>query len=135
MNVMEINVTESLLSALATVIPIEAVSGENQTDDRSPTSWRADDKLGRKVIQDVDKAEAPQTNQARLQNVLDSLSSMQALQRTALQFSLDEAAGKSVIRVVDLESGMLIRQLPSEAALVLLQKLDEIKGLLIETQV
>lgn len=138
---MEINVTESLLSALSTVTPIEAVSGKNKTDDESSMPWRADEKLGRQFKQRIDsvvsdnKLDRFQLNQTRLQGLLDSLSNMQAIQRTALQFSLDDISGQQVIRVVDVESGALIRQLPSEEALVLSQKLDEIKGLFIETQV
>lgn len=135
---MEIDVTESLLTALSTVTPIEAVSGQNKTDDDSSTPGQANGKSKGQVVQGVEpgnKLDRFQSTQVRLQDLLDSLSSMQAVQRTALQFSVDDASGLKVIQIIDRESGTFIRALSSEEALILSQKLDEIKGLLIDTQV
>ncbi|WP_298770809.1 flagellar protein FlaG [uncultured Shewanella sp.] len=139
---MEIDVTESLLTALSTVTPIEVVSGQNKTDDDSSTPGQANGKSNGQVVQGVEqrveqvnKLDRFQSTQVRLQDLLYSLSSMQAVQRTALQFSVDDASGLEVIRIIDRESGTFIRALSSEEALILSQKLDEIKGLLIDTQV
>jgi uncharacterized FlaG/YvyC family protein len=62
---------------------------------------------------------------------------VQNLQRD-LQFTVDEATGKDVVTVIDSESKEVIRQLPSEEALVLARRLAENRDAgiqLISTQV
>jgi flagellar protein FlaG len=45
-----------------------------------------------------------------------------------LKFSADEETGREIIKVVDIKSGRIIRQIPSEEALNLLRHLQEHKG-------
>lgn len=49
---------------------------------------------------------------------------VQEMERT-LDFQVDEDSGKTVIRVYDNQSSKLIRQIPSELALMLAQKLND----------
>ena len=49
----------------------------------------------------------------------------------SVQLSLDAGSGRAVVRVIDSETGQLIRQIPSEEALELRRALDRIAGLLI----
>ncbi len=49
---------------------------------------------------------------------------VQSVQRD-LSFNMDEDSGKTVIRVVDTESGELIRQIPSEEVLAIASQLRE----------
>lgn len=51
---------------------------------------------------------------------------VQSVQRD-LSFNMDEDSGKTVIRVVDTESGELIRQIPSEEVLAIASHLREIQ--------
>ncbi len=52
-----------------------------------------------------------------------------------LEFSVDDAAvGKTVVKVVDKETGDMIRQIPSEEALDIARALDRLQGLLIRRQ-
>jgi len=44
-----------------------------------------------------------------------------------LSFNLDEESGQTIIRVVDSESGELIRQIPSEEALAIAHQLRDIQ--------
>ncbi len=49
-----------------------------------------------------------------------------------LEFSFDDAAvGKTVVKVVDKETGDMIRQIPSEETLAIAKALDRLQGLLI----
>lgn len=60
---------------------------------------------------------------------------VQQTQRT-LDFELDETSGKAIIRVYDKASSELIRQIPSELALELAQRLnDEESSILFSAQV
>jgi len=45
-----------------------------------------------------------------------------------LKFSVDEETGRQIIKVVDVESGKLIRQIPSEEVLDFLRQLEQLKG-------
>ena len=51
-----------------------------------------------------------------------------------LHFSVDEESGKTVIRVTDLSTDELIRQIPSEKLLAVSQALEEFSGLLLEAK-
>ena len=50
----------------------------------------------------------------------------------AVQLSLDSDSGQPIVRVVDTETGQLIRQIPTEEVLELRRALDRIAGLLIK---
>ncbi|KRW65113.1 flagellar biosynthesis protein FlaG [Pseudomonas sp. TTU2014-105ASC] len=64
--------------------------------------------------------------------VVDRLrSQVQNLQRD-LSFSVDDSSGEVVVRVVDGESGKVLRQIPSEELLRLAERLDEMRSLLFE---
>jgi len=54
--------------------------------------------------------------------------------RQGLQFSVDEATGHTVVRVLDSETGQTIRQIPSEEALAISQSLERLQGVLLKQQ-
>jgi len=58
---------------------------------------------------------------------------MQELQRN-LDFSVDEASGQVVVKVVDGESGKLVRQIPSEELLRLSERLEDMRSLLFKAE-
>ncbi len=58
---------------------------------------------------------------------------IQSVQRN-LDFSVDDTSGEVVIKVVDTESGKLVRQIPSEEALRLSEQLEELRSLMFETR-
>ena len=59
-----------------------------------------------------------------------------ALQSTAhgLEFSVDSRSGSVIMRVVDSQTGEVIRQVPSEELLVVARTLDKLKGILLHRQ-
>ncbi len=89
-----------------------------------------------KAVEDVDKSalEEPKMDEEELQNLVDDLSSMMSVMRKGLAFKIDEDSGTSVVSVMDIESGDLIRQIPNEEALKLARKLTEVTGLLMKTE-
>ncbi len=58
---------------------------------------------------------------------------VQVLQRD-LNFSVDDSTGQVVIRVLDGDSGKVVRQIPSEDILRLAERLDEMRSLLFEAK-
>jgi flagellar protein FlaG len=69
-----------------------------------------------------------------LNKVAEELTDMLAMMKKGLTFSVDDDSGRQVISVKDTVSGDIIRQIPSEEALELADKLSEFTGLLTKTQ-
>jgi len=49
-----------------------------------------------------------------------------------LRFSVDEDTGKTVVRIVDTDTGEIIRQVPSEEMLAISRSIDRLQGLLLD---
>jgi len=49
----------------------------------------------------------------------------------SLEFSVDEASGRAVVRVVDTETQQVIRQIPSKEMLEISRALERLQGLLL----
>lgn len=58
---------------------------------------------------------------------------VQDIQRN-LDFSVDDSSGQIVVKVIDGESGQLVRQIPSEELLRLSERLEDMRSLLFKTQ-
>lgn len=70
-----------------------------------------------------------------LQTALSKMTEhVQNLQR-ALQFSVDEASGETVVTVVDAETKEVIRQIPSEELLAIANRLRSTAGVLLAESV
>jgi flagellar protein FlaG len=54
--------------------------------------------------------------------------------RRDLKFSMDDESGKVVVKVTDSTTGEVIRQMPSEEALKLAQRLQEARSLLFQAK-
>lgn len=72
---------------------------------------------------------------AQLQNVVDNINKTLKQSNKNLEFSVDADTKKSVVKLVDTETGDLIRQFPSEEALAISRSIDQIQqGLLLRQQ-
>lgn len=65
--------------------------------------------------------------------ITDIRDRMQDVQRN-LNFSVDDSTGEIVVKVIDGESGKVVRQIPSEEVLKLAEQLDSVRSLLFKTQ-
>lgn len=52
----------------------------------------------------------------------------------SIQFSLDDDTGFTVVKVIDLQTKEVLRQIPSEEAIHIAKALDKLKGLLIQSK-
>lgn len=75
----------------------------------------------------------PEPTPQQVQQAVDNINlALHTSNNTALQFTVDPGGRTTVVRLVDTESGELIRQFPSEAALAIAESIDNFqKGLLI----
>lgn len=69
---------------------------------------------------------------AKTNQAVEQLNSFAKSIRPELSFSVDEASGTQVVRLVDIDSKEVIRQIPSEEAIQIAQALDKFQGLFIK---
>jgi len=81
-------------------------------------------------------------SKAELQQAVDVVNQAVALEQRSLNFSIDDASGRSVIKVIDYETDELIKQIPSEELLKVAQDIKRLQeemgqsiGLLIDNKV
>ncbi|MEL4277913.1 flagellar protein FlaG [Shewanella xiamenensis] len=80
------------------------------------------------------RATEDEQNPEKLTQVATELSDMMSMMRKGLAFKVDENSGQAVVTVLDKDTGDVIRQMPSEEALALAEKLSEVTGLLMKTE-
>jgi flagellar protein FlaG len=66
--------------------------------------------------------------------VVEQLSEVMSIMNKGLAFSIDDDSGSAIVKVMDIDTGELIRQIPNDEALELAQKLLDVKGLLMRTE-
>ena len=86
-------------------------------------------------VEQAKQAERAQAKKIDLEEVAQKLQEFMGSINTSLQFSVDEEAGRDVIKVVDKESGDLVRQFPSEEVLDVIKSLSRATGTLLDEQV
>ena len=86
-----------------------------------------------KTVSDGEKEPAAQPQQVE-EAVKKFESFVKDIQRN-LDFSVDDSSGQVVVKVVDGDSGKLIRQIPSEELLRLSERLEDLRSLLFSEKV
>lgn len=71
---------------------------------------------------------------AALQSAVDRTNKMIQPIATDLQFSVDSGTNQTVVKVVDMATNQVIRQVPSEEMLKIAEALDKLDGLLVKSQ-
>ena len=68
----------------------------------------------------------------QLQDAVKQINDFPKPVNSAIQFSLDDDTGKTVIKIIDTASKEVLRQVPSEEMLAIAHALDKIAGVLIK---
>jgi flagellar protein FlaG len=113
-------VTSTTANAAALAAAASQTVRPPQTAERPAEPAKPAAKTAETGAADIDVTQAAQ----RVEKFVQTLSS-------DLQFSVDEASGSNVVRVVDRSTQEVIRQIPSEEMLAIARALDRIQGLLI----
>jgi flagellar protein FlaG len=67
-----------------------------------------------------------------MKEISASLNEDMNIRSKSLKFSVDESTNRMLVKVLDKESGELIRQIPSEAILKVAHSLEALKGILFD---
>lgn len=83
-----------------------------------------------------------EVNPSRLQEAVDVMNQAVQLDKRGLSFAIDDVSGRSIIKVTDLSTDELIRQIPAEEILKVAQDIKQLQekmgqsiGLLIDKRV
>ena len=136
---MDIGISTANVAAKIDAVKSETVKTElnvtplaaQQSDKTELTRISSIQAVSNTTLEESEKKPAPE---ADLNKIAEELTDMLSLMRKGLTFSVDDDSGRQVISVKDIASGDLIRQIPSEEALNLAEKLSEFTGLLTKTE-
>jgi flagellar protein FlaG len=118
-----------LLTAQGAPLPSAAssnLSNARATPEPKPADLRPAD-LGKL---EADRTEAAKASVEQKQKALDEINQVMGAFAISVRFQIDPADQQVVIKVVDQESGKVIRQFPSEEVVRMSKALDNLKGLL-----
>ena len=68
----------------------------------------------------------------KLSDAVKNMNDFLQMARRTLEFSMDDASGKMVVKITDTETNKVIRQIPSETMLKIAKELGHLSGLLLE---
>ncbi len=77
------------------------------------------------------EASAVEIRQAEIRQAIDAANASLKQVASDLEFAMDSATGKTVLRVIDTGTRQILRQFPSEEMLAIGRALDRFHGLLI----
>lgn len=80
-------------------------------------------------------APQPQPKPEQLQEAVQSMKLMvESKAPNTLAFSIDDSTGKTIVRITDVQTGEMIRQIPSEEMLAIARSIDKMQGLLLQQE-
>ena len=120
---------EDIRTQPVTPVRVENAGLESDAIARTSISRASDTTEPRKTFQ-KEKRSADE-----IRKDLDAINAQLKIMNRSIQFSIDESSHDIVVRVVDKESGELIRQVPPESLLRLREQLTEISGMIVEERV
>lgn len=68
---------------------------------------------------------------AELEQAVKTLNKLPAIEAQDVRFSIDEDTGRTVVKVIDVATDTVLRQIPNAEALALSRSLDKMQGLLL----
>lgn len=81
-----------------------------------------------------DALDKTKDSRGQLDSAVASIQSYAQSVTRNLNFSIDDSTGEVVVKVIDGESGKVVRQIPSEEVLKLAARLDDMRSLMFEAQ-
>ncbi len=119
------------ISNATSMTPLPGSNEFNRSTAESPTGIHADNGSETGIETTL---EAPSLSVQELSQVVDSINDVMTRMSRALNFEVDTDSDELVVRVTDRETGELIRQIPSEDTLKLMQHIEEMNNILFETR-
>jgi flagellar protein FlaG len=74
---------------------------------------------------------AAEPSRSELESAVKTLNKFTEMAAQDVQFSIDDESGKTVVKVIDVETQTVLRQFPNAEALSISRSLDKMQGLLL----
>ncbi|MCD6115945.1 flagellar protein FlaG [bacterium] len=87
----------------------------------------------REVQNNVENAVALDEHTA--QEIADGMNKVSSVFNTSLSFSVDKSTGRTIIKVVDKDTEKVIREIPPEKMVRLMEKISNVMGLLLDVEI
>jgi flagellar protein FlaG len=116
----------------STAAPVIRLFGSASSSDGARPAGQAAASASAQRTGDVRMGDKEQ--RAAVEEAVSSIEKFTQSIRRDLSFSLDDSTGRVVVKVTDSTSGEVIRQIPSEEALRLAERLDEARSLLFKAE-
>jgi len=130
MDVITANAPHPILSRDSQLRPPSQLNDEGNPKVQSDTIISPTD-----VTQAAEDVKASENKGIELQQAVEDIATSMDFIQKGLAFKIDKELGEPVVRVIDVSTGDLIRQIPNEEALEIAKKLNEVTGLLMKTEV
>jgi flagellar protein FlaG len=108
----------------------QAFNIQNQQVAQNQQETAVDPKKPQVVQESVKLNEQQKLSREELSQSIQQLNDQIQKFNRDLQFVTDEATGKRVVKVIDRNTGALIRQIPPEEILRIMQNIDNMSGLI-----
>ena len=116
------NITSSVM--------VEAVAGPLATKPVVPQQTM--ERVQAERVLPADKATGQNVSQKELNQSIEQIQVMMDLRNRSVEFTTDESSGVRVVKVVDSNSGDVIRQMPAEELLSFMRNLTRMLGTFID---
>lgn len=84
-----------------------------------------------KAVENTENRSSTEASKAALTSAVDKLNELVAPALQTVQFSMDEEAGRMIVKVVDTATQKTIRQIPNEEVLAFSKTLGRLQGLVV----
>ena len=111
-----------------------AVQEKNKVDKPSDVDKTATEETANKSVENKTKSSVTMTPK-QLDKVAQQLQDFMGEMNRSLEFLVDKDSGRDVIKVLDKDTGDIVKQYPSEEVLTLISKLSDATGNLIDTKI
>lgn len=125
---MNIQVSGGIGNVAGSVVPA-AVAGPNVPEEEKRASTPVE--LPKVAVKEMSAAEKEEQVKEAAEKISEFIEAM----THDLSFSVDKDTNRTVVKVLERESGDVIRQIPAEEILKIAKMLDELKGLIIREKV
>lgn len=71
---------------------------------------------------------------SQMEDIAEKMNQVSKVFNTSLAFTVDKPTGKSVIKVMDIETEEIIRQIPPENLLKLMSNMRDVMGMLLDVE-
>lgn len=107
------------------------VATQQTTDTRAVAQTASANRTALKSVESSDNRTPTEANKAMLTAAVSKLNELVAPALQTVQFSMDEEAGRMIVKVIDTATQKTIRQIPNEEVLAFSKTLGRLQGLVV----